>query len=232
MKLIPKNGGLAIDIGARDGYVSVLLTDYFDVVTALDLDKPSIEHEKVYCVKGDITELNFPNESFDLVFCAEVLEHIPKRQLDKACLELCRVAKNYVLIGVPYKQDIRIGRTTCYNCGKVNPPYGHVNVFEENRLTRLFHGMEVQNISFVGENYEATNYLSTCLMDLAGNPYGTYSQKESCIYCSSKLIAPSRRSYLQKAQTRLAHYINRAQKPFVNAQPNWIHILFRKQAKT
>ncbi len=101
----------ALDVGARDGFISRLLAGHFPFVTALDLELPSIDHERVQSVKGNIAALDFPDASFDLVFCAEVLEHIPKDLLGTACRELARVSKEYVLIGVPYKQDIRVGRT-------------------------------------------------------------------------------------------------------------------------
>lgn len=224
--LLPKSGGAALDVGARDGYFSVLLTDFFDIVTALDLKSPEIAHEKVRCVAGDVTALDFPDRYFDLVFCAEVLEHVPPPLLEKACFELQRVAKDHVLVGVPYRQDIRVGRTTCYTCGKINPPWGHVNAFDENRLKRLFSSLELKNMSFVGENSSATNFLSARLMDLAGNPYGVYWQEEPCIHCGSKLVPPPQRSYLQKAQTRLALFLNRIQRPFIKPHPNWLHVLF------
>jgi SAM-dependent methyltransferase len=224
-------GTSVIDIGARDGDISQLLTNYFDVVTALDILQPNIKHKKIVCVKGDVTALQFPTNSFDLVFCTEVLEHIATNQLEKACSEIERVAKHHILIGVPYKQDIRVGRTTCYTCGKKNPPWGHVNVFDEKRLKRLFKGTEVSRISFVGNNDKATNFISTFLMDLSGNPYGTYKQKESCIYCGSKLLYPPERNLLQKILTRIATYLTILQKQFITFHPNWIHMLLVKKKK-
>ena len=86
--LIPMKGAAALDIGARDGYLSLALTDFFDVVTALDLEKPDIRHKKVVLVKGDVISLGFPGDSFDLVLCAEALEHIQPYLLRKACSEI------------------------------------------------------------------------------------------------------------------------------------------------
>lgn len=100
LRLIPNGAHTALDIGARDGHLSKLLAERYESVTALDLKKPAI---------------------FDPVFCAEVLEHIPSQLLEKTCSELSRVSRTYVLIGTPYAQDIRVGRTTCYTCGKKNP---------------------------------------------------------------------------------------------------------------
>ena len=228
--LLPDDcGGAAIDIGARDGWFSSILVEKFDKVTALDLEKPSIRHPKIHCVKGNAINLEFANEAFDLVFCAEVLEHIPPKHLSKVCSELDRVAKKYILIGVPFNQDLRIGRTKCYTCGKRNPPWGHINIFNENKLKKLFPLREAKKISFVGENKAYTNVFSAFLMDLAGNPYGPYNQTEPCIYCGAKLKAPQHRNTLQKIFTRLSIYIEKIQQPFCDPHPNWIHILFKKR---
>lgn len=230
LSLIPGKAPSVLDIGARDGYISAELTDFFESVTALDLEKPDIANDNVTCVQGDATALSFPDRSFYTVFCSEVLEHIPPHLLQKACDEIQRVAQKYVIIGVPYKQDIRVGRTTCYTCGKKNPPWGHVNTFDENRIRSLFSGVSCETIRFHGENTEYTNFLSTLLMDLAGNPYGDYSQMEPCIYCGNRLKPPPARNLFQKICTRLAFYINKLQSPFIHRYPIWINILFKKES--
>ncbi len=168
LRLLPRGRKSVLDIGARDGYFSQLLTEHFEEVTALDLEKPAFEYPRVTTVAGDITKLQFPDSSFDCVFCAEVLEHIPA--LEQACRELARVARHEVVIGVPFRQDTRCGRTTCRQCGKSNPPWGHVNNFDEQKLRKLFPELAVRATSFVGSNNEVTNPVSTMLMEMAGNP--------------------------------------------------------------
>lgn len=229
INLIPK-GKDVLDIGARDGHFSVLLTEYFENITALDLEKPAILHQNILCTAGDITQLQFDDLAFDLVFCAEVLEHIPPNQLQKACDELGRVSKDYLLIGVPFKQDTRVGRTTCYSCGEKNPPWGHVNSFDQKKLEQLFPDYDVLETSFVGKNDAQTNGISTHLMDLAGNPYGTYDQEEACVHCGQKLKLPPERSLPQKIFTKIAFYFNTMQKPFCKPHPNWIHLVFKRKA--
>jgi ubiquinone/menaquinone biosynthesis C-methylase UbiE len=71
LRLIPICGGVALDVGARDGHFSKLLAEKFDNVIALDLEQPSIEHQKIRCAKGNASDLHFKDASFDLVFCAE-----------------------------------------------------------------------------------------------------------------------------------------------------------------
>lgn len=226
--LLPQGLRSAIDIGARDGFISKSLSQFVPAVTALDLERPHFVHPGVQCVQGDATALEFDVRTFDLVLCAEVLEHIPSPSLEMACRELARVANSHVLIGVPYKQDIRDAKTTCYTCGGINPPWGHVNVFDEKRLAALFPTLKIAAISYVGVAQPRTNVISSSLMTFAGNPYGTYVQDELCIHCNSKLTSPPERTLTQKIATKVAVRLKDAQALVSKRRPNWIHVLFSK----
>src|ERR1017187_7061342 len=94
LRVLPRNRATVLEVGARDGYISHLLTRNFGAVIALDLEKPEFEFPRVTPVKGDATGLQFPDNSFDVVCCMEVLEHIPPDKLKQACQELSRVARN------------------------------------------------------------------------------------------------------------------------------------------
>jgi hypothetical protein len=227
--LIPASGGSALDIGAREGFLSLKLIERFDSVTALDLTRPSIDHPAVVCVEGDASRLPFPDRSFDLVLCAEVLEHIPPEKLLRVCAELARVTRGHLVIGVPYQQDIRVGRTTCVRCGGKNPPWGHVNIFDELKLEMLFPTLATEKVRYVGETRSRTNPLSTWFYDRAGNPYGTYGQTESCGHCGSRLMAPDSANIWGKGMAAAAHWLQRAQSIFIRSRPNWIHVLYRQQ---
>lgn len=229
LRLLPNHGRYALDVGARDGHFARLLADKYDLVTALDLQEPNIAHPRIQCVKGDVTGLTFADNVYDLVFCAEVLEHIPSHMLGRACAELGRVCKKFLLIGVPYKQDIRVGRMTCITCGGKNPPWGHVNSFDETRLKNLFSEFALAKVSYVGEADPRTNWLASWLMDQAGNPYGTYGQEEPCVHCGATLATPPERNALQKIATKAATILARTQNSVSRRRANWIHCLFERK---
>lgn len=226
LDIVPKHLCTVLDIGARDGHFSRLLTEHFDSVTALDLRVPQVDFDHVVAVQGDVTNLSFRDGSFDVVFCTEVLEHIP--ELEKACSEIVRVARNSVVIGVPYEQDTRVGRTTCSRCQKVNPPWGHVNTFNDRKLRLLFPECRVIRRSYVGTTSERTNPLSAWLMDLAGNPWGVYDQDELCIHCGGQISPPPSRPLAKKLIAALAFKLYQLQSPFNPSHPNWIHMVFQK----
>jgi O-antigen/teichoic acid export membrane protein/SAM-dependent methyltransferase len=228
LRILPRSRRSVLDIGARDGHFSRLLSERFPEVTALDLREPRLDIPRVKTVAGDVSNLAFADEAFDCVFCAEVLEHVP--DVERACREIVRVARREIVIGAPFKQDIRLWRTTCATCGKVNPPWGHINSFDERRLLNLFPNVRLVSKSFVGVTNEATNFLSASLMDLASNPWGAYDQEEPCIFCGARLITPQRRHPWHRACSATALRINQIQSIFTRPHGNWIHLVFSKEA--
>lgn len=227
MRILPQRGRSVLEIGARDGHITRLLANRYSKVTALDLEKPDFDIPGVESVQGDVTRLDFPDDCFDCVVCTEVLEHIV--QVQRAADEISRVAECEIVVGVPYRQDVRLGRTTCRTCGKPNPPWGHVNSFDERSLAAYFPGFDVSSTSYVWTNRDGTNRVSTWLMDLAENPWGTYDQDEPCIHCGARLVRPDSPSIPRRLLASTAHRLQRCQSNWTQPRANWIHMVLRKR---
>lgn len=95
LTLEPKS---VLEVGAGDGVVAYYLQNnagisYTSVDIAEDL-KPNIV--------GSVDNLPIADNSFDLVCCFEVLEHLSFDKLDKSLQELRRVTKQHVIISLPH----------------------------------------------------------------------------------------------------------------------------------
>ena len=224
--MLPSEATIVLEIGARHGDITRRLAERFERVTALDLSMPKFTIAGVEAVAGNVEALQFSEDSFDCVVCTEVLEHVPN--VAEAARELARVSRKYVFVGVPYRQDTRVGRTTCITCGKISPTYGHINSFDENRVKELFPGLRTVTLEYCSENTERTNALSAWLQDLGLNPYGTYEQQEPCIFCGSKLIRPGKASLARRVASASGARLYEFQRRFRKPLPTWILLLLQK----
>lgn len=227
LRLIPPGGSL-LEVGARDGCMTRSLARGRDELVALDLQRPDIELPGVTCVAGDARALAFEDDRFDVVLAAEVLEHIPPGDVAPACLELIRVARRYVVIGVPFAQDLRVARTRCAHCGSINPAYGHVNRFLLEDLERLFHPLRPASVECVGRTQERTNLVSDALMRMAGYPWGSYSQVEPCVACGEPVGPAPRQSFGSRILTGLAYRLDIALQRRTRPRPKWLHVCFER----
>ncbi len=83
---------------------------------------------------GDVTELPFPDESFDVVFCSEVLEHV--HDDGRAISEIVRVLKSgqSLVVSVPRF----FPETVCWMLSRSyrTEPGGHVRIYRKQELIR------------------------------------------------------------------------------------------------
>ena len=103
---LPDQGGpLLLDAGSGRGGVAVFMPDVD--VTGVDLQPPAEPLTNLTFRQGTITELPFPDRSFPLVSCIDVLEYLSFEERDKAIGELVRVASRGVLIACPHGELAR-----------------------------------------------------------------------------------------------------------------------------
>lgn len=101
-QMIPQQGvGRVLEIGCGAGLLCLELAQKAEIVCGIDIShfvldfanhlKDYVQYSNVSFQHGDAKNLAFQNESFDLVICSEVLEHLLDPQ--QALVEIRRVTK-------------------------------------------------------------------------------------------------------------------------------------------
>lgn len=120
-------GKKVLDAGAGTGRLSLKLADTGADVSALDISPAMLEILKskngnIETVEGDMENMPFENETFDMVFSSLAMVHLKK--IDRFMDECYRVLKDdgkFILVNVHYRKPIILrdgqGRYTikCYN---------------------------------------------------------------------------------------------------------------------
>jgi len=113
-------------------------------------------------VKADITNLPFPDESFDVIFCNHVLEHIPNDQ--QAMMELYRVMKKggWGIFQIPQDLD----RATTYEDFSITDPKDRAKQFGQYDHVRVYGRDYFDKLSAVGFQVEIIDYTQKIIPEL------------------------------------------------------------------
>ena len=120
-------GKKVLDAGAGTGRVSLKLFKAGAEVTALDISPEMLELLKqkqsaITCVEGDMEEMPFEDETFDMVFSSMAMVHLKKIEpfLDE-CYRVLKDNGKLVLVNIHYRSPLLLqdgkGKYTiqCYN---------------------------------------------------------------------------------------------------------------------
>lgn len=96
---LPKSRANSIlEIGPGSGIFRSMIGNYGYHVTTVDIDLV-----KAPDVVGNVLNLPFREDTFDVVVCFEVLEHLPYRYFRNTIEEMASAARNYVFLSLPYQ---------------------------------------------------------------------------------------------------------------------------------
>jgi SAM-dependent methyltransferase len=146
-KRIARGRGIKVlNIGVGDGWLEKRCLEQGWETFALDPAEKAFDNLTrlgVQARMGHIEEAPFSSESFDVVFCSEVIEHLGDDQLNRGLREIQRILKpGGVLLGtVPFEENLVSGRVVCPACGNVFHGLGHQQSFNLQRLAEVFAGL-------------------------------------------------------------------------------------------
>ncbi len=153
-ELIPNDVKSLIDVGCGNGAfinsLSILFPNRFDEIVGIDSSQEALKYVTCTKLHGSITNLPYENDSFDLVTCMEVLEHLTHYEYIKAISELKRVSKKYILITVPNKDNLELSTVMCSHCSCWFNSHFHMRSFDQDSLKYLFNDCKPTFIKEIG----------------------------------------------------------------------------------
>jgi SAM-dependent methyltransferase len=137
LNTIPVDVKTILDVGCGNGAITNVLGTRFDV-TGLDRSDEALKSVQTKKVKAKSTSLPFGDNSFDLVFSSEMLEHISAEDFDKTIQEIKRTSAKYIMISVPNAENPEKSLIRCESCGYIYNRSYHFRGFTTNSLRILF----------------------------------------------------------------------------------------------
>jgi ubiquinone/menaquinone biosynthesis C-methylase UbiE len=84
---LPINNCRLLNVGGSSGIIDNYLACHFGSVIGVDIDEPAVVHARNNYSKsnlefhvGDALNLSFPDNTFEVVICSQVYEHVPDAQ--------------------------------------------------------------------------------------------------------------------------------------------------------
>ena len=122
-----------LDAGCGEGIVANMISEKYPMlkVTGIDGAKEAVKYanskySNIEVLEDNIYDLSLDDNSFDIVICSEVIEHLNEYPI--AIKELLRVAKSKIIITVPNEPWFCLGNlVSLHNVSRLGNPIDHVN---------------------------------------------------------------------------------------------------------
>jgi SAM-dependent methyltransferase len=228
-QLIPSDVSSILDIGCgRGDVINAIQSNNAGLrVVGMDLSLDALEHVEPPSVLAHLPDAPFPDKRFDLVICLEVLEHIDDSQYRRSLEEIQRLAGRYIIIGVPFKENLPSKQAICSDCGKASHADGHLRTYDDGTAAGLFDRFTLEQRALIGVMQRREPAAATWLRHHIA---GLYYQPEifACPHCGGDSCSEFRfRSpvVVRKPASLLVRILRRM-KPH---EPYWWIGLYRRQ---
>ncbi|MEQ8765862.1 MAG: methyltransferase domain-containing protein [Planctomycetota bacterium] len=222
---LPKDIDSLLDIGCGDGKIAHVLSELGRGPSPVQLDfsQKALELCRGPRVRAQVDRLPFADRAFDACIAAEVLEHLPTDILERTAKEMCRVARRYVFVTVPYLEFLPEHDVRCEHCSQIFNAWGHLHSFDEARLLGLFEGLRPRRVEAFGP--DRTDYPGA-LLYLRQRLGGQWLRWDLsfCPACRQQVKSSGEGNLVARGCDFLYHRMQR----WLKAKPTWLMGLFER----
>ena len=138
--LLPDGIASIVDVGCGNGIFINYLKQNCSISRIVGTDRSETALRMVNSESrlANIEQLPFEDREFDCATCLEVIEHLPQETFIRALAEISRVALKFIVITVPYNENLDESQTQCPECKTRFNADLHLRSFSTKTMTELF----------------------------------------------------------------------------------------------
>lgn len=153
----PQGVSSVLDVGCGDGKISRAIAQHTGAAfTGADISKEALERLPFPGIEASADALPFEAAAFTLAMSTDSFEHLPDAVHEGAWRELFRVAAQWVMVAVPWREELLDAMARCGDCGQEYHVNWHQRSYDIADLAqRAPEGWEVAGVVLSGEAWSA-----------------------------------------------------------------------------
>jgi 2-polyprenyl-3-methyl-5-hydroxy-6-metoxy-1,4-benzoquinol methylase len=219
--LIPDTVKTVIDVGCGDGTL-LSIVQHTRQAVGIDISFTALQRLHSGCgARASAEALPFADQGFDCVMSTEMIEHLPDDIFTRSVVEMERLARRYIVISVPYHEDLARKRMRCTECHTLYHMHYHVRAFDLAALANLFPSFTMSTYRFSGPKELFWPHWLLDLRQRIGRRW-EWDPHAHCPQCGARQGQPPRRSVLSTATAIAAKCIGQR-------FPKWVSVLYTRK---
>lgn len=136
IEIIPDDVQSILDVGCGNGAITNALGKTYKV-TGVDRSENALKLVKTRKIQASADNIPFKDNSFDMVFSSELLEHLDEKTFSGTIAEFKRLSKKYIFITVPNNENPNKLAIKCPDCDYLFNSPNHLRSFKPEDFREL-----------------------------------------------------------------------------------------------